>query len=170
LKYHALPVLELSHSRPGPASSSLSSGPRPLTPPFFFIQTECGRFIDSSVQQGLVLADYQSSGAQGQIFSMSFDGIITDLTTQLVLDGRDVTKGGSVMLMQPTGSPSQLWKINLDGSICLQNFALCLDVKGGQMRALAPLILWTPHGRSNQRFRIVSVFACLAPYPLQSCV
>ena len=131
------------------------------TPPFFFIQTECGRFIDSSLPQGLVLADYQSAGGQGQLFTISADGIITDATTHRVLDCKDLKKGNSIVLVNPNGSFTQRWKICPDGSICTRDAALCLDVKGGQMSALTPLIVWTPHGKMNQRFRIVSAFALL---------
>jgi hypothetical protein len=147
------PVFETSFSKPGPALSSIAGSP--ATPPFFFIQTECGRFIDSSLPQGIVLSDYQSAGLQGQLFSMSADGIITDVSTQRVLDCRDVRKGSAVVLMHSTGSSSQRWKIGHDGSISLLDAALCLDVKGS-VAALAPIIVWKPHGRSNQRFRIVS--------------
>lgn len=130
-------------------------------PPFFFIQTECGRYVDSSLPQGLVIADHQSAGGQGQLFSMSADGIITDATTHRVLDCRDVKKGNSILLVNPSGSSTQRWKICPDGSICLRDAALCLDVRGGQMAALTPLIVWTPHGKTNQRFRIVSIFVLL---------
>jgi hypothetical protein len=131
--------------------------PHPGTPPLFFIQTECGRFVDCSLPQGVVLADHHAAGSQGQLFSMSATGVITDATTQRVLDCRDVRKGSPVALAAPSGSASQRWKISPDGSISLVDAALCLDVssKGG-MAALSPLIVWIPHGRSNQRFRIVS--------------
>lgn len=106
---------------------------------------------------GRLLADHHAAGSQGQLFSMSASGIITDATTQRVLDCRDVRKGCSVGLAAPNGSSSQRWKISPDGIISLLDAALCLDVSSkGSTAALAPLIVWTPHGRSNQRFRIVS--------------
>ena len=108
-----------------------------------------------------MLADYQSAGGQGQLFTISADGIITDATTHRVLDCKDLKKGNSIVLVNPNGSFTQRWKICPDGSICTRDAALCLDVKGGQMSALTPLIVWTPHGKMNQRFRIVSAFVLL---------
>lgn len=155
--HRAPAALQSSASKPSlpPFSAAASSA----APPLFFIQTECGRYVDSSLPQGLVLSDHAAAAGRGQLFSMSHDGVITDVTTQLVLDCKEVKKGSSVVLTHPNGSSSQRWVMCPDGSIRLLDAAaaLSLDVRR-HIAALAPLIVWTPHGRANQRFRIVSAF------------
>ena len=133
-----------------------SAAAAPRVPPLFFLQTECGRYVDSSLPHGLVLADHQSRAFHGQLFSIATDGVITDATTQRVLDCREATRGSTVALANRSGSSTQRWSICADGSVRLQDAALCLDVRGGKMTALSPLIVWAPHGKANQRFRIVS--------------
>lgn len=144
-------------SASNPSIPPVNAPANPGAPPLFFIQTECGRYVDSSLPQGLVLSDHAAAAGRGQLFSMSRDGVITDATTQLALDCKQVKKGSSVVLTQPSGSLSQRWVMCPDGSIRLLDAAaaLSLDVRG-HIAALAPLIVWTPHGRANQRFRIVS--------------
>jgi hypothetical protein len=115
--------------------------------------------VDSSLPQGLVLADHQSRAFHGQLFSIAADGVITDATTQRVLDCTEAKRGSHVALANRSGSCTQRWSICADGSVRLQDAALCLDVRGGKMTALSPLIVWAPHGKANQRFRIVSGFA-----------
>ncbi len=136
-----------------------SAAAAPRVPPLFFLQTECGRYVDSSLPQGLVLADHQSRAFHGQLFSIAADGVITDATTQRVLDCTEAKRGSHVALANRSGSCTQRWSICADGSVRLQDAALCLDVRGGKMTALSPLIVWAPHGKANQRFRVVSGFA-----------
>ena len=54
------------------------------------------------------------------------------------------------MINSCTGSNSQKWMFNTNGTVSNSQSRLCLDVNGGSTANDAPVIVWTCHGGANQ--------------------
>ncbi|WP_197717018.1 extracellular catalytic domain type 1 short-chain-length polyhydroxyalkanoate depolymerase [Glycomyces terrestris] len=68
--------------------------------------------------------------------------------------GSGTADGTKVVAGECTGSASQFWNVNVDGTITNAHNGLCLDAFGGGTHSGTRVVLWTCTGGANQQWSI----------------
>ncbi|MEO8562807.1 MAG: lectin [bacterium] len=120
------------------------------------VGAQSGRCLDvtgANTAPGTPLIIYRCNGGTNQQFTFSPAGELRVFAQSCVQPlGGSSTRGTRVVIAACNGQATQQWRLTAAGAVTNQASGLCLDVSGGQTADISPVIVWTCHGGSNQRW------------------
>ena len=108
------------------------------------------------LKHGEDLVMYPAYGGPNQLWRLDDPFLVSKIG--LVADGKKLEKGSQCCGWFNHGGDNQKWTYNEDTCeiVSMGNCQLVMDIKGGEDKTTAPVILWEKHGGANQKWKKVT--------------